>query len=183
MKERTLILDTPIIEKLQLKPAIAILASTCLLPFLIHLIPPFGDTPIGAMLLPMFYIPFIAIVFFRLHVGLIAAALAPVLNFLITGNPQWQLVAVLSFELIVFVLLAHQMLKVDTFKWVAAPLAYLGAKVISSACLLFVTLLPNVHPMNFFTQSVSNAVAGIIILALINVIVLRYASGDRVASR
>ena len=54
MKERTLILDTPVIQRLQLKPAIAILASTCLLPFLIHLIPPYQGIPMGAMLLPIF---------------------------------------------------------------------------------------------------------------------------------
>jgi hypothetical protein len=175
MKERTLVLDTPLVQRLQLKPAIAILLSTCLFPFLVHLFPPYQGIPIGAILLPMFYIPFIAIVFFRLHVGLIAGALAPVLNFLITGNPQWQFVLILSFELIVFVLLASQMLQLNPFKWVAAPLGYLGAKVISSGGLLFVPLLPQVHPLDFLTQSVSNGIPGIIILALINVMVVRYA--------
>lgn len=175
MKERTLTLDTQLSQKLQLKPAIAVLLSACLLPFFIHLIPPYQGIPMGAMLLPMFYIPFIAVVFFRLHVGLIAAALAPALNFLITGNPQWQIVAILSFELIVFVIMAAQMLQLDPLKWVAAPLGYLATKVISAGCLLFVPLLPQMHPLDFLTQSVSNGMMGILILGLINIIVVRYA--------
>lgn len=175
MKERILTLDAQVNQKLQIKPAIAVLLATCLLPFLIHLIPPYQGVPMGAMLLPMFYIPFIAVVFFRLHVGVIAAALAPLLNFVVTGNPQWQIVAILSFELIVFVILAAQMLKVNPLKWVAAPLGYLATKVISAGCLLIVPLLPQMHPLDFLTQSVSNGLIGILILGVINIIAVRYA--------
>ena len=175
MKERTLALDTRISQKLQLKPAIGVLLSACLLPFFVHMIPPHQGVPMGAVLLPMFYIPFIAVVFFRLHVGLIAAAFAPVLNFLVTGYPQWQIVTILSFELIIFVILAAQMLKMNPLWWVAAPLGYLGTKVISAGCLLFIPLLPHMHPLDFLIQSVSNGLIGILILALINIIVVRYA--------
>lgn len=175
MKERTLALDTRIAQRLQLKPAVVVLLSTCLLPFFIHLIPPYQGVPMGAILLPMFYIPFIAVVFFRLHVGLIAAALAPLLNFLVTGNPQWQIVVILSFELMFFVILAAQMLKMNPLRWVAAPLGYLATKVISAGCLLFVPLLPQMHPLDFLTQSVSNGMIGILILGLINIVVVKYA--------
>ncbi len=180
MKERMLTLDTGLAQRLQLKPAIAILLSTSLLPFLIHLIPPYQGIPMGAMLLPMFYIPFIAVVFFRLHVGIIAAALAPLLNFLFTGFPLWQFVAILSFELIVFVLLASQLLQHNPLKWVAAPLSYIGAKVISCGMLLVIPLLPGTHPLDFLTQSLTNGMMGIGMLALINIIVLKFAKKDAI---
>lgn len=174
MKERALTLDHQVSNRFQLKTSLVVLLSTCLLPFLIHMIPPHQGVPMGAILLPMFYIPFIAVVFFRLHVGLIAGALAPLLNFAITGNPQWQIVTILSFELIIFVILASLMLNSYPLKWVAAPLGYLVTKVISAGFLEFVPLLPRTHPLDFLTQSVSNGIIGIFILGIINILVLSY---------
>ena len=83
--------------------------------------------PVGAYLLPMFYIPFIALVAYRLPVALIVALLAPPLNFLLTGNPQWGLMGILTIELVLFTLLAYVLMLQGKVKWIAAPLAYLGA--------------------------------------------------------
>lgn len=162
------------LARFQIKTIVAVLLAACLLPILIHLIPPYQGIPIGALLLPMFYIPFIAIAFFRLHIGLIAAALAPTLNFLLTGNPQWQIVAILSFELVLFVLIAYGLLQTKGMKWLAAPIAYLIAKIISSSCLWLIPILPESEPVTFFLTSVSNGMAGILILGLLNISVLYY---------
>ncbi|MEQ9439389.1 MAG: hypothetical protein RIG62_10085 [Cyclobacteriaceae bacterium] len=162
------------LHRIPLKATVTLLATACVLPFLIHLIPPIQGTPVGAILLPMFYIPFIAVVFFGLPVGVIVAALAPMINFLITGNPQWQIVAVLSFELIVFALIAHQLLRRKGMAWLAAPLAYMLTKIVSSVLLIVIPLVGNVEPIQFFMNSVSNAWPGLLALGVINFVVLRY---------
>lgn len=153
------------LDQFQAKATFVILFTACILPLFIHIIPPVNGTPIGAILLPMFYVPFIAIIFYRLHVGLIAAALAPFLNFLITGNPHFNQVLILSLELTVFTLIAYLLLK-DSFKWIAAPLSFLFTKVISSCFLMLVPLLSS--PVDFFFLSVSNGTFGIIVLGAIN---------------
>ena len=162
------------LTRIPLKATFVLLAIACILPFLIHLIPPVQGTPVGAILLPMFYIPFIAVVFFSLPVGVIIAALAPLINFLITGNPQWQILVVLSFELIIFALIAHRLLQVKGIAWLAAPLSYMLTKVVSSVLLFVIPLVGGVEPAQFFMNSVSNAWPGLIVLAIINIVVLRY---------
>ncbi|CAN5376584.1 hypothetical protein BH23BAC1_BH23BAC1_12710 [soil metagenome] len=159
------------LEKIQVKATVLILIIACILPLSIHIIPPVQGTPIGAILLPMFYVPFIAIIFFRLHVGVTAAALAPLLNFLITGNPHWQFVFILIFELTVFTFIAYLLLK-DNFKWIAAPLSYLFTKVISSCLLMLIPLVSS--PVDFFLHSVSNGSLGLLILGCINLGALWY---------
>lgn len=174
MNHNTSTLTSLSLDSLQIKTTVAVLLAACMVPILVHMIPPYQGIPIGALLLPMFYIPFIAISFFRLHIGLIAAALAPVLNFLLTGNPQWQIVAILSFELVVFVLIARGLLHTKGIKWIAAPLAYLMTKVISSSALLLIPVLPETEPVVFFLTSVSNGIAGILILGLLNTAIVAY---------
>ncbi|MEX0884645.1 MAG: hypothetical protein WDZ72_14340, partial [Cyclobacteriaceae bacterium] len=60
-----------------------VISAAVLLPILIHLIPPVNGIPMGAYLLPMFYIPLISLLIFGRKIALIVAALAPVLNFLL----------------------------------------------------------------------------------------------------
>jgi len=76
-------------------------------PFMIHLIPPIGGVPIGAIVLAMSYAPLIAIVLFRFHVAMITALLSPLLNSLITGYPKPEIIAILTFELILFSICAY----------------------------------------------------------------------------
>lgn len=152
--------------KLQVQATLILLVSACLLPFLVHLVPPYNGIPMGAFFLPMFYVPFIALVFYRVHVGLIIAVLAPIINFMVAGSPNWQLITVLSFELIVFTLFAFILLQTKLSMF-SAPLAYLMAKTVSSSFLFFVPVLP-VSPIDFFTNSITNAAPGIIVLFILN---------------
>jgi hypothetical protein len=153
------------INQLQVRATVVILAIACILPMLIHIIPPVHGTPIGALLLPMFYIPFIAIIFFRLHVGVVAAVFAPIINLLITGSPLWHTMLILSFELLIFTLISYLLLK-DNFKWIAAPLSFVFTKIISSCLLMLIPLM--VSPIDYFFNSISNGTPGIIILGIIN---------------
>jgi membrane-associated HD superfamily phosphohydrolase len=155
-----------------LKTAAWVLPIAIVFPIIVHLAPPYNGIPMGAYLLPMFYIPFIALVLYRLPVALIVGLLAPLLNFLLTGNPQWGFTGVLTVELVFFTGLAHLLLQ-GNLKWVAAPLGYIGAKVFSTA-LLFVIPLVQAMPLDFFRTSLTNAVAGILVLFLINILAVKY---------
>lgn len=159
---------------LQLKTTAILVAIASVLPLLVHLIPPYQGTPMGAILLPMFYVPLIALLFYRTHVGVIVAVLAPIINYLITGLPHWQFIALLGFELLVFTLIAHRLLRSVVFAWVAAPLAFLLAKAISMGLLTFVPLLESTEPLLYFRNALSYAVPGILLLWVINVVGLRY---------
>jgi len=155
-----------------LKTAGWVLPIAIIFPIIVHLAPPYNGIPIGAYLLPMFYIPFIALVGYRLPVALIVAALAPTLNFLLTGNPQWGFMGILTVELVFFTLLANVLLQ-GKLKWIAAPTAYIGTKIISSTLLLLIPLIETT-PFLFLSSSLINATAGILILFVINMVTLKY---------
>ncbi|WP_194774663.1 hypothetical protein [Pararhodonellum marinum] len=150
-----------------------ILVVAASFPFFVHLIPPHNGYPVGAYLLPMFYIPFIALFIYNWKVALPVAILAPILNFMLTGNPQWGFLLVLTTELVLFTGIAFILLKHNVLKWTAAPLGYIGAKVISTM-LLFVFPLMLVAPLEFFFGSLARALPGIGILLLLNFMLLKY---------
>jgi len=156
---------------LQVQVTLILLVSACLLPFAVHLIPPYQGIPIGAYFLPMFYVPFVAVVFYRLHVGLLIAFLAPIANYLILGSPDFQFLYILSFELVVFTFFSFLLLQ-TTWKIFAAPMAYLFAKIVSSFILLLIPVLP-VSPFSFFSNSIINGAPGIIVLFLLNWLLIR----------
>jgi hypothetical protein len=159
------------------KTTALILIAAVFFPFFVHLIPPMDGIPIGAFLLPMFYIPFIAIFFYDWKIALPIALLAPLLNFLITGNPNWEFLAVLTIELILFTGIVYMLLSKGKIKWFAAPLGYIIAKIISSLLLFLIPLLPAV-PWEFFLTSLSRALPGIGILWLINFLLLKFFSPE-----
>jgi membrane-associated HD superfamily phosphohydrolase len=155
----------------RLKTITMVLIAAVFFPFFIHMIPPQNGIPIGAFLLPMFYIPFVALFAYDWKVALPVALLAPVLNFLITGNPNWEFLTVLTLELVLFTGIACFLLKGSLSKWVAAPLGYLGAKIISSILLNFIPMVSSI-PWDFFLNSISRALPGIGVLLLINFLLL-----------
>jgi len=101
----SLTIESSLLNKVQIKESVFVLAFSILIPFLIHFIPVSGN-PAGAVLLPIFIAPFIAVVFFRLNVAVIAALLSPVLNYLLTGNPVYGIVGIITLELVLFVFIA-----------------------------------------------------------------------------
>jgi membrane-associated HD superfamily phosphohydrolase len=163
----------------QWKATLIITACTLLLPFIFHLFPPIYNTPIGALFLPIFYAPFVALVFYRTHVGLLAGALAPLINHLVTGQPILHVASVLSFELVIFVLIAAFLLKTLNGYFITAPLAYLLTKVVSSISLTIIDWVPyNLSGTDFFVNSISNGIGGIIILGIINYFAIKIKSKD-----
>jgi hypothetical protein len=155
-----------------LKTAGWVLPLAVVFPIIVHLIPPYNGIPIGAYLLPMFYVPLVVVAWYRLSLALMVAFFAPIINFLITGNPNWGFLTILTLEIVFFTALTYFMLK-GNLKWVAAPLAYISAKVLSSL-LLFIIPLLDTAPINFFFASLTNAAAGILVLLIINILCVRY---------
>ena len=149
------------LNKLQIKESVIVLAFSILIPFMIHFIPVSGNS-VGAVLLPIFIAPFIAVVFFRLNVGLSAAILSPVLNYLLTGNPVYGTVGIITIELCLFVLIAKLLINLKYVKYFAAPISI----VIS----MFFTQIV-FSSLNHFTFVLYTALPGIILISIINVLI------------
>ena len=79
----------------------AAVAASVAIPFAVHLVP--GGSSIGAAILPIFWAPLLAVVFFGPVPGVAAALVAPVLNHLITGMPPSFVLLPLTVELAIFV--------------------------------------------------------------------------------
>lgn len=167
MASATLLSFSAIAKKVQIKETIMMLSIAVLFPFLVHLIPSAGNVPMGAILLPAFFAPFIANYFFKMHVGLFTAIVSPTLNFIITGNPKLEFLALYTTELVVFTLLSMLLLKQGKLKMLSAPVAFILAKVFS----IVLTLLPylnnytGINPL----QSTLNALPGIFLLLVLNI--------------
>ena len=160
-----------------LRATALLLVVASVLPWLIHLIPPHQGILMGAILVPLFVVPLIALLWYPPSVALIVAAAGPALSFLVTGLPQGPMLILLTLELIVFTLVAGQLLRASTLGWVAAPLAFLFAKTVSLIVLNVAPFLSQLEPLTYFRTSLSVALPGILLLGLINVLGLRYRSG------
>ncbi len=160
-----------------LRATAILLVVASVLPWLVHLIPPHQGTPMGAVLLPLFVVPLVALLRYSPSVGLIVATAGPVLSFLVTGLPQGPMLILLTIELIVFTLVAGQLLRASTLGWVAAPLAFLFTKTVSLIVLTLLPFLSQIEPLNYFFTSISVALPGILLLGLINVLGLLYRPG------
>ncbi|MDJ0834504.1 MAG: hypothetical protein QNJ69_13350 [Gammaproteobacteria bacterium] len=167
-------LATRRLQTLQIPHTLIILAATMLLPVLFHLIPPVSDVPMGARLLPLFYAPLIAVLLFRPHVGLIAAALAPMLNYLLTGRPEFGLVTLLSGELLTFSLIMLLALKLRLPAWLMVPVALLLAKTASFLLLHAMPHLSALPPVVYWQVTLANAIPGMLVLMAIAWTVTRY---------
>jgi hypothetical protein len=86
----------------QLDKMILTLATTCLLPLLVHTLPFFTAIHIGQQWLPIFYAPLIASLCFRPHVALIAGLCAPTINHVLFGVPEYHMSQLLTLQLLVF---------------------------------------------------------------------------------
>lgn len=158
----------------QIKHTLLILGITVILPFAVHFLPVYGGFNWGARLLPMFYGPFIAVIFFRPHVGIIVALGAPLLNNLLTFRPDPGLVVSLTNELFIFTVFSYLIYRRWPNFLATAPLSYLLARI---TCFVLFLLIPvfsaNQPTPLFFLGSLKNSLSGILILAAINTLALK----------
>jgi hypothetical protein len=140
------------------------------LPFLVHLAPPVAGIQMGAIVLPIFYAPLVAVFLFNPAVSIVAAMLAPYINLLITGRPTLPVASALSVEVLAFsgVLLALHRRNIYTV-W-AVPAAYLLAKLASGA--LSFVVMPG-YSLSQWLISIPAALPGLLILSVLYMLMRR----------
>jgi hypothetical protein len=161
-------------KKISVSESALLLALSAAVPPLVHLLPSWDLAPLGAHLLPMFWMTFVAAYLFGARVGAVAGLFAPAVNLLLTGLPAWRHLSVLSCELIVFsVGTAWAVRRFPRF-WLLAPLGYVVAKLFSTGVQAATGVFGDIGaPLAFFQRSLGNAVAGLIVLAAINFTLVR----------
>ena len=160
---------------LEIKETALFLALTMSLPLFIHLIPCGGSVPLGARLLPIFYAPFIAVFFFKPHVGMISGLLAPWANLLLTGRPDPVTALALSCELALFAVFSKMIMAASGRLPIAAPAAYIASVFITGAVLgLFPSFSAGVPGTEAFVRAIAISWPGILMLLLVNMAAVLY---------
>jgi len=149
---------------------VVFLGLAMLAPWVVHFVPSWDDSPIGAKLLPIFYAPLIAALTGRGQVAVVVALLAPWVNHLLFGMPAHPIAILLTIELAGFSIVATSLAsRWGGHAWVG-PVAYLAAKPLSFLILLlFPSLLPPLSAAAYTATSTVNAWPGLAILALLSV--------------
>lgn len=106
------------------------LLAAMALPFVVHAIPYSGSVPLGAQLLPIFYVGALLVARGQVVPALLIALVAPWLNQQVTGMPAGPMLPTLTVELLVFTLLLLVAWRaLPAVLPYAAPIAYLVASV------------------------------------------------------
>lgn len=156
-------------KKASMREMALLLLVAWLVPFTIHQVPWSGQAPLGAHLLPMFWAAFVAVYAYGLGVGMLVALFTPTVNLLLTGMPAARFLGVLGFELAVFSVCASLGLRRWPMFWIVAPASYLVAKIASTLVLSVTDVFGNIgQPVDFFVGSLRTGLAGLVVLALIN---------------
>lgn len=158
--------------KYQLTQTVVILGATMLLPVLVHLLPNINGNISGAVLLPIFLAPMLAAFVYKKHVAIFAGIFAPLLNYLIMGRPAPEIVVMLGFEIVLFVVLLSWLKDLKDIRYFAAPVAYL---VVSFLVAFGLSLFGNLtNPISFWANSTIVAIPGILLMWAINLAILRF---------
>jgi len=162
-----------IFKRVTFRETTILLAVAWLVPFMVHLLPWTGDRPLGAHLLPMFWTGFVAVYLYGLRVGLLVGLFAPALNLVLTGLPALSRLAMMSFEITVFVTFAWWLVRRKSAGFWVAPLGYLTAKL-AAALLQILTGASVLDIGSALPASLVAALPGFAILAGVNYAVIKY---------
>ncbi len=171
MNNTTVIAADSAAKRLQVKEIAVLIAASVFLQFIIHLVPPVHGNPLGAVLLPMFYVPLIAVTFYKFHTALVVTAFGPILNYFLTGSPALGIVPLLTFQVLMFVLALTILSKYGKFRSVNALISILTALVFSQ--LVFSLFNSSGFSGSLLLISLENAVPGIIIITVMHILLLR----------
>ncbi len=152
-----------------------LLALSALFPFMVHILPVPEEARLGPRLLPMFYAPLLAALLGRKGSAVLVAALAPWLNWLVTGYPAPRTAWVTTVQLLVFVLTLWGLLARGGGRWWLAIPAYLaGLTFIVLLAAAFPGILGNRPPLTWAVQTVVMGLPGLAVLTLINWLAVRH---------
>jgi hypothetical protein len=162
-------------RKLTVRDAAVLLALSWLIPFVVHLVPWSGARPLGAYVLPAFWATFIAVYFFGAAAGLVTGLFMPAVNLLLTGLPAWRSFGSISLELVIFVLVTTWAVRQAPRVWLWAPLGYALAKTVTALTLATTATIGRPDAAGyFFTHLLVGNGAGLVALALINLVLVKF---------
>ena len=170
-----------VFKKFSVREAAVLLALAWLVPFLVHLVPWVGERPLGAYLLPFFWVTFVAVYFYGLTAGLLTAVFAPLVNLLVTGLPAWKFSGSMALELVIFVAFVAWSIRQSPRFWLWAPVGYFVAKTITGLLVTTSAVIGHADAAGyFFYHLVVGGAAGLLVLTLINgALVKFYPKADR----
>lgn len=152
-----------------------LLVLSVLFPFMIHVLPVPEDARLGPRLLPMFYAPLLGALLGRKRSAFIVAAVAPWLNWGLTGHPTPASAVVTMAELVAFVGVLLLLIRRRGARWYIAAPAYLAGMAVAAA---MVALLPGLvrgaPALPWLLQAVQTGLPGIFIMLLINWLAVRH---------
>jgi len=158
--------------------SVGLAVGAWLVPFLVHLMPWPGARPAGVYLLPAFWTAFVAAYYCDLTVALLVALVMPAANLCVTGLPAPEWLGSMSFELVGFALAARWLVRRWPRFWLAAPLAYVAARLLS---LGLSVVLPGASdgrtPLAHLMDSIANGGPGLVVLLVINLALVRLENG------
>lgn len=161
-------------ERLEVTWIAGFLALAFLAPYVVHFIPSWDDSPIGAKLLPIFYAPLIAALTRKAHVSIVVALMAPWLNHVLIGKPSVGMAIIMTVELLIFSMVVERLARKYKGQAWLGPVSYLLAKPVSLLILLMVPgFLHGIPTIEGLLNSVINAWPGLGILALLSYYVPR----------
>jgi hypothetical protein len=164
----------PAITRSRHREALVLLAAAFAVPMLVHAFPVSGAVPLGARLLPLFWVAFLAAYLLRPAPAVLVAIAAPIVNHLVFGRPSADLVAQLVTEAGFMALACGWVLRRDPTFAFWAPLGYIAAKIVS---LPVVMIVGAEYPsaLRLATSSIANAWPGLLCLLALNLAVARHA--------
>lgn len=156
----------------QRREAAVLLTAACIVPFLVHAVPSGGPVPLGARLLPLFWVAFLGAFFLRPRVAVGLVLAGAVFNGLVSGRPTLEVFGPLVLELVVFTTAVGWAVRRDPGFPFWAPLAYVAAAIIA---LPAVGLLgPGLeHATPLVVAGLANAWPGLACLFALNLVVAR----------
>jgi hypothetical protein len=156
-------------DRLEITWIALFLALAFLAPYVVHFIPSWDDSPIGAKLLPIFYAPLIAALTRKAHVSIVVAVMAPWMNHVLIGMPSLFMAVIMTVELVIFSILVERLARKYKGSFWLGPVSYLLAKPVSLVILLLLPgFLSGTPSLTRFAMSLVNAWPGLAILALLS---------------
>lgn len=147
-----------------------VLVGMFLFPVVFHSLPG-ASANIGAQWVPIFYAPLLAVLGCRLHVGMLAAFISPMLNMLLVGRPEGSMLNILTVDLMLFVGFSWCSLRIMKRIPLVGVASYVVAKFVS---IIILGMLPIRGILNsrwdVFLNTLYQAIPGLLVLTFINAV-------------
>jgi len=153
----------------KISEALGLLVAAWLAPFLVHLIPWQGDRPLGVYLLPVFWTTLVVVRIYGIGFALAVGLVTPLVNLALTGLPAAARIGPMALEVVGFVFVAGWLARQTPMFFLAAPVAYAVGKALAIGAQWAVPVFDYTrNPAEHLLASLENGLAGLVILALLN---------------